>query len=137
MKDVDLKICFGKLLGEVYRLQQHVGMDVEEGVIDNLLDGNEEVIDEILSTSLLTSAQISHVADVLTPFIDDSSKLESLDGYYQLKNKLDEGGVDDYTTMRVFQYFLRSSSFTEVIEKICTGYSPVGFKNLLKSSDSK
>jgi hypothetical protein len=133
MQESDTKLYFGKLLGEIYRLQKQVGLPVDDRDVFGLCEGVEEVIDSALAgRRLLTRDQSNHVAEILTQFQDDESKLAELKGYYQIRKQFEERGVDQYAVMKTFRYFLRCEAFTEVIEKICLGDSPTEFKQCLK-----
>jgi hypothetical protein len=125
------KYFFGKILGEIFRLQKYAGLPVDQRDIDGLCEGVEEVVDSFLTErKILTRQQSDHVATVLSQFEDSESKFAELKGFYQIKDELEKGGVDRWTTMRAFRYFKSCGAFTETMNKICRGDSPQEFKGL-------
>ena len=80
------KLLFGKLLGEMYRIQNKLGIGyVGEATIYGLVNGFDDVIDEeIESIGHVTHDEIRAVVEVLNPYHLDTKKFEELDGYYDV-----------------------------------------------------
>src|ERR1700689_4186110 len=94
----DLKIVFGKLLGEIYRVEQYVEDYKnlkDEGVIYALRHGIESVIDDELDEVGFTSeAQHETLLSILQEIDSSKEKTAAFSGFYDIERILADRGVD-------------------------------------------
>lgn len=132
MSDQLTKIAFGKILGEIYRLQRAQGLVVgaDEGRVYGLLNGIEQAIDEELnSVGFISNEKTDHAQQVLNVYLYDESKLDDLDGFYDIEMALEKGGVDRSDAISIFRYFLASRRYVDAINKMDSGNSPIECKD--------
>lgn len=121
------KLLFGKLIGELYRIEKKVGMPcpATEVQIYGLVNGFENVIEEELeSLGYISNEKLTAVIDVLTPYWKDAQKLTSFKGFYDIEHQLSQRGIDRGEAKRILKYLYANSQFTEVIEKMDSSDSP-------------
>lgn len=121
------KLCFGKILGELYRIESNMGMacPASEATIYGLLNGIESVIDEeINSVGSIPNEKFTAVADVLTPYWNDRQKLAEFKGYYDIEPQLKSKGVNRGEAITVLKYFKANGQFIELIDKMDSSDSP-------------
>lgn len=127
MSDPQTKVMFGKILGEIYRLQRSAGVPVpvDEGRVYGLLNGIEQAIDaELSSVGFISNAQTDHAQDVLSVHFNDAGKLAEFEGFYDIETQLESGGVDRGDAIPILRYFLASRRYLELIEKMDGQHSP-------------
>jgi hypothetical protein len=124
------KFLFGKILGEIYRIQRRMdACPVKESTVYGLLNGFESVIDdEISSIGFVSKEDVSAVADVLDEYFLDEKKLEKLKGYYDIEPALERRGISRSKAMIILTYFKLNGQYTNVIEKFNSQHSPVECK---------
>lgn len=124
------KIMFGKLLGEIYRIQNRQGhCPVSESVIYGLLHGFETVIDqEIERVGYISKEDLRAVEDILNEYHVDDEKLQELTGFYDIESQLEERGISRSKAMEIFTYLKADRRFNHVIEKFNSSNSPVECK---------
>ena len=115
------KVFLGKILGEIHRIQS--GMNIPQGLskgkIYGLLNGFEdEIEDSLQSIGYVSSQEVKSVIDVLDSIKNDSQKLNSFKGFYDLEGELKELGIDRGKLMRILTYFNANGQFHEFIEKM-------------------
>ncbi len=121
------KIFFGKILGEIYRMQQS-SKDMScpsDAHIYALLNGFEDAINqELMYVGKISSTEVKSVMDVLDPIWKDQEKLNNFKGYYDIEHELEAKGVDRSAAIRILKYLKANGQFTEVIARMDTTYSP-------------
>jgi hypothetical protein len=124
------KIFIGKILGEIYRTQLHLGMSTaSDATIYGLLNGIETVAEEELQgISVVSKEHLHNVAEVLDEIFLSPEKLDAFKGYYDIEGKLQERGVDRMTALTAMKYFYANRQFVEVISKMNSSHSPVECK---------
>lgn len=127
----EMKIFLGKILGEIYRLQNGNGVanGVGEAHVYGLLHGFEMSIDEELGRiGFISDAKFEAAADVLDEIYIDKDKLAKFKGFYDIENALKEKGVDRSEAIKIFKFFLANDQFVELIAKMNTSGSPIECK---------
>lgn len=121
------KLLFGKILGEIYRVQNRNGYcPVSEGRLYGLLNGIEWAIDEeISSISPVSKEDLKKASDVLDKYWRD---LEKVTGYYSLEDDFDAAGLDRGKMIKILTYFKAERRYTNLIEKFDSSDSPVECK---------
>lgn len=120
------KILFGKILGEIYRIQNRNGYcPVSEGRIYGLLNGIEWAIDEEISNiSPVSKEDLKQAADILNRYWKDPADLEKVTGYYDLEDDFDAVGLDRGKMIKILTYFNSNRQFTDIIAKFDSSNSP-------------
>lgn len=132
MTDQLTKVAFGKILGEIYRLQRASGVPVpvDQGRVYGLLNGIEQAIDEELtSVGFISNAQVLHAQVVLDKYFYDEDKLDAFEGFYDIEAELERGGVDRSVAIPILTYFLASRRYVDLIEKMNGSGSPIECKD--------
>lgn len=125
------KRAFGKLLGELYRMQSALGMNcpATPGQIYGLLNGFETVIDEELDgIGSISAKKFDAVIDVLNHIWADEDRLAEFKGYYDIEGELTARGVDRIEAIRIIRYLKANGQFLDLIQKMNSQYSPVECK---------
>lgn len=126
--DKDTKQLFGRLLGEVFRIQRampDIACAASDAQIYGLLNGFEDSLVEILErTGYISSEKVKAVMDVLEPIWTDEEKLKNFRGFYDIERELDQRGVDRSDAIAILRYLKANHQFTDVIEKMDSSYSP-------------
>jgi hypothetical protein len=126
-----LKQILARTLGEVYRIQQHLGVNtpVSDGVVYGLLNGVEDAVLRILQKDPLTKAESDAAEEFLDKkFYRDSDSMANLKGFYDIEQDLAGLGVDRSKAIALFTYVYNDHRFGEIVEKLNSGYSPVECK---------
>ena len=122
------KLLFGKLLGEIYKLQNAMnpkGIQINEATIYRLVNGFEwEIDDQIENIGFVSRADEQAVADVLDEYFQDKAKLEALTGFYEVENKLKTKGIDRIKAIKIIKAMYAREAFTDVIKKFNSTGSP-------------
>jgi len=131
------KLLFGRMLGEMYRIQKKLGMQVSDARIYGLLNGVEEAIDEeIEKIGYVSNRDISAVCDVLDEYYQDWDKVSKLDGFYEVEDKLRNKGIGRSKAIRILKYLYASNRYNDLIDKFDSPKSPVEAKKFkLKEYD--
>ena len=74
----------------------------------------------------ISSAKFDHVVNILDRYFDNPDELK---GFYDIENEFREGGVSRTEANTILTYLKANSSFTNVIQKIESGNSPIECKN--------
>lgn len=124
------KLMFGKLLGEIYRIQNREGYSpVSESTIFGLLNGFEHVInEEIERMGHVTTEEFNRVGDILNEYFIDEEKLSNLSGYYDIEPKLNSYGIPRWKAIQIITFFKAIGQFEDVIEKFNSSASPTECK---------
>jgi hypothetical protein len=126
--DKQVKLLLGKVLGEIYRLQNHsnaASCPASQAQIYALLHGFEHAIDEELEMiGYVSKADLKHVMDVLTPYFDDPGKLAAFKGFYDIERQLKAAGVERSQAIKILRYLNANDQFTNVIAKMDSSDSP-------------
>ncbi|MCL2639663.1 MAG: hypothetical protein FWD53_02345 [Phycisphaerales bacterium] len=124
--DLQTKLAFGKLLGEIYRIQKRIepGMcPVGDDTIYGLLHGIEPVIDDELPEPV-TKEQVEHTEQVVGAIYEDANELETFSGFYKIEPALKKDGVGRITAIKIFTWYKADNIFLDVIQKCDTSNSP-------------
>jgi hypothetical protein len=119
-----------RTLGEIYRIQQNLGMNVpvSDGVVYGLLDRVEKAVSEVLPDDPLPA----HLSDAAERFLDqfyqDSEKMKSLKGFYDIERSLEAIGIDRSKAIKLFTYLHNDGRFGEVTAKMNSQHSPTEVK---------
>lgn len=126
--DKDTKRLFGRLLGEVFRIQKAIpqlSCAASDAQIYGLLSGFEGAVDEILErTGDISAEKVKAVMDVLEPIWSDEERLKKFKGFYDIERELQQHGVDRSDAIAILTYLKANHQFTDVIEKMDSSYSP-------------
>ncbi|MBH8609109.1 hypothetical protein [Thermoactinomyces sp. CICC 10521] len=130
--DRETKILFGKLLGEIYRVQKYMPNNVchvGDQTIYGLLNGMESVIDEeIEKIGFISADDQKNLEDILYKYYQDENLLEQFIGYYQIENDLKKHGISRDKAIRILKYLYADGRYTNVIDKMNSNGSPVECK---------
>ncbi|HGH7178533.1 TPA: hypothetical protein ACJMKL_000673 [Bacillus luti] len=120
------KFLFGKILGEIYRIQNRNGYSpVSEGRIYGLLNGVETAIDEEISNlDFVTKEELNTAADILDKYWGNPANLEKVTGYYDLEDDFDAAGLSRGKMMKILTYFNSNRQYTDLISKFDSSNSP-------------
>lgn len=138
--DMQTKLFFGKILGEIYRIQKKFEMPcpASQGQIFGLLNGFENCIEEEFEMiGSISKKQVNIVAEVLDEIYLDKTKLENFKGFYDIENKLSSKGIDRGEANQILSYFYADHRFTEIIEKMDTSNSPTEMRRFTLSEFDK
>lgn len=124
------KILFGKLLGEIYRIQNRNGYSpVSEARIYGLLNGFEGVInEEIDDIGIVTEEEVIKVMDILDTYHLDLDELENLSGYYDIESDLNKENISRSKAIKILTYLNANGQYDHVIKKFNSSNSPVECK---------
>ena len=126
--DKETKLFFGKILGEIYRIQRasdDIACPASSGQIYALLNGFEDAVDqEFEMMGNITKEQVKTVMDVLDPIWMDQEKLAAFKGFYDIERELQSRGVDRSDAIAILTYLKANHQFVEVIDKMDTSGSP-------------
>ena len=130
--NVKTKIMLGKILGEIYRIQNSSNVmqcPASPGRIYGLLNGIEDAIDaEIQTDSLISTDKVDAVCKVLDPIFSDPTKLDEFSGFYDIEDELNERDVDRSDAIRILTYLYADGKLATVIDKMNSKNSPVECK---------
>lgn len=126
--DKETKLVFGKILGEIYRIQNkmdNASYLVGSETIYGLLNGFEETLDqEIGNLSFISSEEVAYVSSVLNEYHINEQRLSTFNGYYNIEHKLLSRGIDRIKAKRIVTMFKIEGRFQNVIDKMDTSGSP-------------
>lgn len=124
----ELKIIFGKLLGEIYRTQYHIGSfkcKPEEARIYGLLNGFERTINEEFERiGWIDDDKQAVVEKVLNEYFRNPEKLKMFKGFYDIENELGRSGISRSDAIQIFRLLHAEGRFIEVLEKMDSTGSP-------------
>lgn len=124
----ETRLLFGKILGEVYRLQrdsENVSCPASSAQVYALLHGFESAIDDELEMiGEVSKEKLQATMDVLDPIWSDREKLEKFKGFYDIEHELDSKGVSRGDAIRILKFLKANHQFTEIIDKMDTSNSP-------------
>jgi hypothetical protein len=127
--DKQTKILFGKILGEIYRIQRRMESNacpVGESTVYGLLNGFEHVIDEeIERIGFISREEFKNMCNILDEYYFNEEKLKDFKGYYDIEHKLSKVSIDRPTAIKILRYLKANGSYLELIEKMNSEYSPV------------
>ena len=129
MNVAQMKLLFGKVLGEIYRLQKEIDakVPVKDSQIYGLIHGIEEAIDEEMTKTLLTTAQSEFLTDIMQSLDQGERKIT---GYYAIEQELKANGIDRSTAILFFTYLRGQGRFgEEAWKQFNTGQSPSECRN--------
>lgn len=128
----ETKLMFGKILGEIYRIQRRLETDacpVRKSTVYALLNGIEPIIDEEFSRiGFISSDQYNNMCKVLDSYFYNEEKLAQFKGFYDIENELEDLGIDRADAIKILSYLKSNGSYTELIEKMDSQYSPMECK---------
>ncbi|MDB6151879.1 MAG: hypothetical protein JWL90_332 [Chthoniobacteraceae bacterium] len=116
---------FGVILGEIYRLQNHLGVpSADPIVLYGLTNGVESVIDTALHKSgpLISSEAVTQVAALLADY--DKSPEQELAGYLDLEPKLQALGIDRAAAIRILTFVKGLGLYEKTFARLNSENSP-------------
>lgn len=123
--DKETKLFLGKILGEIYTLQNHINPDpANKATIYGLLNGIEEEIDQQFEIRFISNNKTKHVADILEEYFNDPEKEANFQGFYDIEHALKEGGVSRSEARIILTWLNAHGHFTNIIEKMDSPRSP-------------
>nr|WP_319401862.1 hypothetical protein [uncultured Carboxylicivirga sp.] len=131
--DNESKLFFGKILGEIYRIQNNsedMACPAEPSQIFGLLNGFENVIDEeIERIGAVSREELYAVMDVLDEYWRDLEKRQEFKGFYDIEHKLQQRGIGRGKAIPILTYLKANHQFVELIDKMNSQHSPIECKN--------
>lgn len=117
--DKELQLTFGKLLGEMYRIQKEQGIArVDDGRIFGLLNGVEEAISsELNGTPFISNEQIEIVSDYLSPYWSQEKSLDELSDL-SMRMDLERKGINEGDLYIILKYLKSTGRFEVEIDKL-------------------
>ena len=129
------KILFGKILGEIYRLQKsfsfgNASYSVSNARLYGLLNGIErEINSEIQEIGFISEEEVSAVESILTEYLEDANKLKTLKGYQDLEKPFKQKKIKKSVAITILKYLYTQSRFSPIIEQLDNTNSPIEFQN--------
>ena len=133
--DQETKIFFGKILGEIYRLQKTFSLrsatySVSNARLYGLLNGIEREIDfEVQEIGFIAEEEVLAVENILTEYLEDENKLNTFQGYQDLEEQFKQKNIEKKTAITILKYLYTQSRFSALIEKLDNTNSPIEFQN--------
>lgn len=125
--DKELKYMFGRLLGEVYKIQNIVsGSEYNpKSTIYGLINGLEVVIDEELEKAEFVSSDFyKTLSTALNEINEDPKRRNEFKGYYDIENTLGWQHEQRGKASVVLTYMKSTGRFVELINKMDSADSP-------------
>lgn len=134
------KLVFGKLLGEMYRIQNKLEI-ATAGATERtfgLLKGIEECIDEELEgLSLISNKKVSALRAILEEIDSDPVRLKDFKGYYDIRYAIEAQGITRYESIQIIKYFKINHQFLDVIRKMDSNDSPIECRTFERHFDEE
>ena len=122
-------LLLGKVLGEIYRLQNAClpsGSGKDPAHVFGLLKGIETTIDEELEVmSCISNKQL----DVLIKVLEKAQNDPDFKGYYSIEPELKGANIERETAIVMLKFLNARGSFTDVIDKMNSSHSPIECKD--------
>lgn len=116
---METKFMFGRLLGEIYRLQKRLDMcKASDATIYGLINGIEEIVDSELKSDVITYGDCNAVAGILRQYYTDIEKLNNFSGFQQVENDLRDIGIGRLKAYKIFTLFYAERRFVELLDKM-------------------
>lgn len=134
--DQETKVIFGKILGEIYRLQKFFSFrnathSVSNTRIYGLLNGIEREINlEIQEVGFISEEKVLAVETILIEYLKDKNKLENFKGYQDLEEQFKQKNIEKSTAITILKYLYTQSRFSPLIEQLDSTNSPIEFQNI-------
>ncbi len=123
-----MKVFLGKILGEIYRIQNNTegfSCFAEPSQIFGLLNGFETVIDEeIKSVGFISSEKLKAVTKILDEYWDDQKKEADFKGFFDIEPKLLESGIKRGEASQILKYLKAEGLYITLIDKMDSTNSP-------------
>lgn len=132
MDEQKMKVLFGKLLGEIYRIQRVSNMPCPASAenIYGLLNGFENVIDEeIESIGFISSDDVNYIGKVLDEIYLDTKKMNDFKGFYNIEKKFLAENISRNKAISIIKYYNAQGSFKDLILKMDSEDSPSEARN--------
>ena len=133
--DKETKIFFGKILGEIYRLQKSFSFrggtySVSNARLYGLLNGIErEINSEVQEICFISEEKVLAVESILNEYLEDENKLRTFKGFQDLENKFRQRNIDKSVGITILKYLYTQSRFSPLIEQLDSTNSPIEFQN--------
>lgn len=128
-KSKKIKKMFGKLLGEIYKLQyynENIVSKPNEASIYGLLNGIESAIDiELDKIDFVSKEKFEDMIKILDEYYYDDKKLKEFNGYRDIELSLEEKKISRTDAMRILKYLYSDGRYVELIEKMDNDKSPL------------
>jgi hypothetical protein len=120
---MERKLFEAKLLGEIYRIQKHLGIyNGTDGRIYGLLNGVQEDIEaEIENLKFISNEEVNLVCDELDPYYKGEKDLSEMPNYKELEMKLERKGLHRDKLISILEYLYLNERYTVEIEKLKSG----------------
>ena len=134
--DQETKIFFGKILGEIYRLQKYFSFcsatySVSNAKIYGLLNGIEREINlEVQEIGFISEEKVLAVENILIEYLKDENKLKNFKGYQDLEGQFKQKNIEKFAAITILKYLYTQSRFYPIIEKLDSTNSPIEFQNI-------
>ena len=129
----ELRVLFGKILGEIYRFQRASDVVVcpaSQGRIYALLNGFEGAVErELEVVGTISDTQVKAVTDILLVVWQDKNRLNHFKGYYDLEADLQRRNISREQAIKIFTYLKANHQFVDLIERMNSSHSPSECKN--------
>lgn len=114
------KYFYGKLLGEIYRIQNKLGLQTaSEGRIFGLLNGVEEAIDEELNgLQRIEKHKVDTVCDYFDPYYKGEKQLDEMPSLLEFRLELEPHGVNESDLITIFKYLKANDRYTLEIDEL-------------------
>lgn len=114
------KYFYGKLLGEIYRIQNKLGLQTaSEGRIFGLLNGVEEAIDEELNgLQRIEKHKVDTVCDYFDPYYKGEKQLDEMPSLLEFRLELERHGVNESDLITIFKYLKANDRYTLEIDEL-------------------
>ena len=116
----ETKLVFGKILGEIYRVQKQQGIcQVSDATLFGLLNGFEEAIDgELSDLGFITQAEVELVADYFDPYWKQEKNLDEMPNYKTVEMDIERQGIRPAKFGKILKYLYARERFTVEIDKL-------------------
>ncbi len=120
-------ILLGRILGEVYRLQER--SDKDDAQVFGLRNGMEYAIEqELLEIGFVSKSDTQAIEDALDELDKRHRQGSGAADYYSFESGLTSRGIGRSAILVVFEYLLRDSRFADVIHALAEGHAAIEIK---------
>ncbi len=119
------EIMLGKVLGEIYRLQEVQGIcEADPQRIYGLLNGFEDAISEELErVGFIAEEKVDFVCNLLDE-ISNTSNPAQFTGYYDIERQLKDSQISRSEAISIFRSLISGNQYTQEISKMDSDNSP-------------
>lgn len=116
----ETKLAFGKILGEMYRIQKEQGIaQVSDATIFGLLNGFEESIDgQFSDLGYISKAEVELVADYFAPYWKQEKSLDEMPNYKSVEMSLERKNIHPAKFAQILKYLYANERFVPEIDQL-------------------